>query len=151
MELFIEKNLWQFFDKKENGMKVFICPKCGKKIFIMHEDNFRTFNYCNICGNKNIFYDGEKERDSEEVFREHMRINQYHIPKRLNYLARYYPEIPWFSAQRLYTAIVEKYLTIFQVEIITDIPFGRGFVLVRNEFEESLKKIEKERKKGMEE
>lgn len=65
---------------------------------------------------------------------------EMHIPRRYEYLAHKYPEVSWKQANILWTHAVTTIKTIYKVEYLIDLPFGKGYVEAAYEFEEKLKK-----------
>lgn len=67
--------------------------------------------------------------------------NQYVLPNKLNYLARYY-SIDWENAQRLYSLCVEEILLSYNAKNILDgdLAFGRGYHYSAELFKEKLEK-----------
>ena len=75
---------------------------------------------------------------------------QYSIPKRLNYLAFKYNFVSWQDSQKLYQLAVDTTLTIFNVEILSQIPLGQGYRYAAKQFEELLKETNDQRLKEKE-
>ena len=77
-----------------------------------------------------------------EEFRKVAKERQYLIPTR-NYLGmQEYPHVPWVVATELYQLCVRQVLLMNNVELLLDIPFGKGFVIVKQMFFYSMRQAE---------
>lgn len=82
---------------------------------------------------------------TKEEFREWSKENQYYIPRKLEYIADCYPTLPWKKAKKMYEIAVKATLSIFSVDNIIEIPFGKGYSYARELWEEMITHYIKER------
>lgn len=80
---------------------------------------------------------------THENFKEYMKERQFDIPHKLNYLSKIYPNITWNNARRIYREVVENILSDENIEVITDMPLGKGFLVAERMFEIKLKEDQK--------
>ena len=65
----------------------------------------------------------------------YMIINQYEIPRRLEYIAESFGrELTYNQICDLYALSVKEILIIYNKTCILDLPFGKGFVLARKKW-----------------
>lgn len=72
-------------------------------------------------------------------FKQYMRDNQFYIPKKLSIFAEDYPNVTWFNACKIYKEIIENILADNDIELITDLPCGKGLFTARVMFLERLR------------
>lgn len=77
-----------------------------------------------------------------EDFRRTMKERQYLIPTRYYLDMQKYPHVPWVVATELYQLCVRQVLLMHNVELLLDIPFGKGFVIIKQMFFYSMNQAE---------
>ena len=70
--------------------------------------------------------------------------HQYELPKRLQYYAKYYPNVSFSQALELYSLSVREVIVLFKVKHLFDTPlgFGRGLMHARNKWLEKMSQAE---------
>lgn len=72
-----------------------------------------------------------------EKFREHMKTKQYYLGERDEWIASLYGnKLTFNEIIKLRLCALEETLIKYNVEIITDIPWGKGIVEYRNKWEQ---------------
>lgn len=56
-----------------------------------------------------------------------MRGDQWKLPRSVDYLAMYYPSLPWIKAQELWVDTVREMLQTYKIEHLGDLPYGKGY------------------------
>lgn len=79
---------------------------------------------------------------SNEEYRTWMIEHEYEISRQTDYIARQCPRVTWNEAQKLWQLAVEKTKIFLKVEHICDATFGRGLMMVKNTFVESMRHLE---------
>lgn len=79
---------------------------------------------------------------SNEEYRAWMIEHEYEISRQVNYIARQCPRVTWDEAQKLWQLAVEKTKIFLKVEHICDATFGRGLMMVKDTFVESMRHLE---------
>lgn len=71
--------------------------------------------------------------------------HQYELPRRLYAYAKYYPNVSFIQALKLYELSVEETIVIFNANHLFDTPlsFGRGLVHARNKWLQKMREAEK--------
>ena len=70
--------------------------------------------------------------------------HQYELPRRLQYYAKYYPNVSFNQALKLYELAVEEIIVIFNAEHLFDTPlsFGRGLVYAKDKWLQKMQQAE---------
>lgn len=71
--------------------------------------------------------------------------HQYELPRRLQYYAKYYPNVSFSQALELYSLSVREVIVLFQAQHLFDTPlsFGRGLAYAKNKWCEKMSQAEK--------
>ena len=71
--------------------------------------------------------------------------HQYELPRRLQYYAKYYPNVSFSQAIELYSLSVQEVIVVSKAKHLFDTPlgFGRGLVYARNKWFEKMSQAEK--------
>ena len=71
--------------------------------------------------------------------------HQYELPRRLQYYAKYYPNVSFSQALELYSLSVREVIVLFQAKHLFDTPlsFGRGLIYARDKWLEKMSQAEK--------
>ena len=71
--------------------------------------------------------------------------HQYELPRRLQYYAKYYPNVSFSQALELYSLSVREVIVLFQAKHLFDAPlsFGRGLIYARDKWLEKMSQAEK--------
>ena len=76
---------------------------------------------------------------NKEDFREYMKIKQYKMNDRDQWIAsRYGDKLTYNEVIELRHIAIRKVLIENNIEVITDLPFGRGLLLYRIEWEKMM-------------
>jgi hypothetical protein len=79
--------------------------------------------------------------------------NEIYIPKKYAHLAHEYPNITWAQANEFWKSAVKNIKTVYKVDYLIDIPFGKGYVEAFAEFKRMLEKANRQaeiERKGIE-
>ena len=70
--------------------------------------------------------------------------HQYELPRRLYVYAKYYPNVSFIQALKLYELSVEETIVIFNANHLFDTPlsFGRGLVYARDKWLQKMQEAE---------
>lgn len=78
---------------------------------------------------------------SPEEFREHMKTKQYKLSERDQWIASLYGDkLTYNEIIELRFIAIRKILIENDIEVITDLPFGKGLLLYRDEWEKMMTK-----------
>lgn len=89
----------------------------------------------------------EHKEFNKEEFRNYMKIKQYKMDARDDALATYYGDILTYNeVMELRTIAIRKVLIENNIEVITDLPWGKGLVMYRTEWESMMKKAAEARR-----
>lgn len=71
--------------------------------------------------------------------------HQYELPRRLQYYAKYYPNVSFSQALELYSLSVREVIVLFQAKHLFNAPlsFGRGLIYARDKQLEKMSQAEK--------
>ena len=71
-------------------------------------------------------------------------VHQYELPRRLYAYAKYYPNVSFIQALKLYELSVEEIIVIFNANHLFDTPlsFGRGLVYARDKWLQKMQEAE---------
>ena len=69
---------------------------------------------------------------------------QYELPRRLQYYAKYYPNVSFSQALELYSLSVREIIVLFKAKHLFDTPlsFGRGLIYARDKWLEKMREAE---------
>ncbi len=70
--------------------------------------------------------------------KEFERQHQWTVPRKLQHMAYRYPNVSWLQANQLYSIAVDCVLSENNIEVLSDLPFGKGLMEVRIKFENLL-------------
>ena len=70
--------------------------------------------------------------------------HQYELPRRLQYYAKYYPNVSFNQTLKLYELAVEEIIVIFNAKHLFDTPlsFGRGLVYAKDKWLQKMQQAE---------
>ena len=70
--------------------------------------------------------------------------HQYELPRRLHSYAKYYPNVSFNQALKLYKLAVEETIIIFNVKHLFDTPlsFGRGLIYAKDKWLQKMRQAE---------
>ena len=77
---------------------------------------------------------------NDDYYKTWLKYNQYNIPKKYYCIASEYGnKLTYNQITILYAIAVDEVLTIYNVSLINELPFGLGFVLAKDKWVEKMK------------
>lgn len=70
--------------------------------------------------------------------------HQYELPRRLQYYAKYYPNVSFSQALELYSLSVQEIIVLFKAKHLFDTPlsFGRGLIYAKDKWLQKMQQAE---------